>query len=165
MPDSGRAPYPGFLRPAVATDLVTVASWITSARDCELWTGWRVGFPIDMSTLPASLGITDQNTYAWIVDGRIACFGQIVGKSVERAHLASIIVAPSARRQGHGRRFVCALLAHVAQGTLWISLNVDEQNAGAVALYEGLGFVDAPRPPDEPPASGSRYLVRRLTDT
>ena len=39
-----------------------------------------------------------------------------------------------------------------------VSLNVDRENAPAIALYSKVGFHEAERPADEPDAHGSRYM-------
>jgi ribosomal protein S18 acetylase RimI-like enzyme len=148
----------GALRVAETEDLKIVASWVTSARDCELWTGWRVSFPIDLTTLPASLQFSEDNAYVWIINAQIAAFGQVVKKADGRAHLGSIIVDPLLRRRGHGEQFVRALLVQAHARSPLISLNVDAQNSAAISLYQRLGFADALRPPDEPLSPGSRYM-------
>ena len=53
------------LRPATLSDLDIVASWIGSARECELWAGWRVRFPIDRTALPETIGFSEANTFRW----------------------------------------------------------------------------------------------------
>ena len=151
------------LRTATLDDLTTVASWITSPRDSELWAGWRVRFPIDLATLPVCILFSEQHAYAWVVDGQMVAFGQLVLKPGGRKHLATIIVNPALRRRGHGEAIVGALLAQAGAQCPIISLNVDEQNLAAISLYQRLGFVDAPRPPDEPLSRGSRYMIRHGT--
>jgi ribosomal protein S18 acetylase RimI-like enzyme len=39
-----------------------------------------------------------------------------------------------------------------------VSLNVFESNRPALALYRKLGFAEAVRPDDEPPAVGACYM-------
>jgi ribosomal protein S18 acetylase RimI-like enzyme len=62
-------------------------------------------------------------------------------KSRVTAYIQTIEVAPEARRRGIGR----ALLGHIensalAAGAEWIRLHVDEENAGAIRLYEAQGY-------------------------
>ena len=62
-------------------------------------------------------------------------------KSRGTAYIQTIEVAPEARRRGVGRE----LLGHIedsalAAGAAWIRLHVDEENAGAIRLYEAQGF-------------------------
>jgi len=146
------------LRAARADDLIAVASWVTSPRDCELWTGWRVRFPIDLSTLAESLQFSEDNAHVWVIDAQVAAFGQVFKKAAGRVHLASIIVDPALRRRGHGERFLHVLLKHARAQAPRISLNVDEQNETAISLYRRLGFADAVRPADQSISAGSRYM-------
>lgn len=64
------------------------------------------------------------------------------------ARLYSVVVAPSARGLGLGRRLVAAAErgARAAGGEV-LSLEVREDNAAARALYAGLGYVQAARLP------------------
>ena len=147
------------LRSATVSDLEQVASWIVTARDCELWAGWRVSFPIEPASLPLAIGFSETNAFVLIDDNELVAFGQLLKKSSGRGHLARLIVNPSVRKRGYGETLVRALRdrAHL-EGCERISLNVDASNVAAVALYSKLGFMDAPRPSDEPAATGTRYM-------
>jgi ribosomal protein S18 acetylase RimI-like enzyme len=146
------------LRNAAPDDLTTVVSWIHSQQDCDLWTGGRINFPVDMAALPERISFGRGHAYVWIVEARVAAFGQILIKPTGRAHLATIIVSPSLRGHGHGRQFVAALLAHARSQGSPVSLNVDALNSRAVSLYEDLGFINATRPPDQAAVPGVRYM-------
>jgi [ribosomal protein S18]-alanine N-acetyltransferase len=149
------------LRAATLDDVRAVASWVRSARECELWAGPRLPFPLDVAQLPARIDFSDARSYALWSAGRLVGFGQIVPKSMRRAHLARIIVAPDARRLGHGERLIRLLVAQShAQSLHRVSLNVERGNEPAIALYTKLGFREAHRPADEPDAHGSRYMER-----
>ena len=148
------------LRSATLTDLAEVASWIATARDCELWAGWRLSFPIDPQRLRAAIEFSDTNSFCLQRDRRVVAFGQIINKG-NRAHLARLIVDPSYRRQGHGKRLIESLLERIRQdGYERVSLNVDESNGLAASLYVTLGFRDAASPPDELQSTGTRYMER-----
>lgn len=57
------------------------------------------------------------------------------------AGLFDIVTHPEARRRGHARRIVTALLATArAMGARHAYLQVESGNAAAIALYDGLGF-------------------------
>ncbi|MEW6257903.1 MAG: GNAT family N-acetyltransferase [Pseudomonadota bacterium] len=60
--------------------------------------------------------------------------------------ILSIAVAPSARRKGHGARLLTHHLGRLAAMGVQVShLEVDATNAGALALYRRLGYVEAGR--------------------
>jgi ribosomal-protein-alanine N-acetyltransferase len=62
----------------------------------------------------------------------------------ESAYVAELAVAPSHRRQGHGRRLLAAVAArHPDHERLQLTTRVD--NEGARALYASLGFREAER--------------------
>lgn len=149
------------LRGAKTEDLRIVVSWLASARDCELWAGRRVSFPVDLAALPARIDFTEQNAYTWVIGSQITAFGQLVPKSAGRLHLARVIVNPATRRWGHGEAFLRALLVQAAAACCSrVSLIVDEQNLPAISLYQRLGFLDASCPSDQPPPLRSRYMER-----
>jgi ribosomal protein S18 acetylase RimI-like enzyme len=149
-------------RPATLADLEIVAPWITSARECELWAGWRVRFPIDCETLPAAIQFNDAVALSLVDGGRLVAFGQLIAKASRRGHLARLIVSPALRGKGFGEALVHALLERArGEGCERISLNVDRSNLPAGRLYSKLGFRDAERPADEPDSPGARYMERR----
>ena len=148
-------------RPAKLADLKVVASWITSARDCALWAGWRVRFPIGLELLPTAIEFSEMNAVSLFDGESLVAFGQLVAQEERRGHLARIIVSPSARGKGFGKVLVKALLEKArADSYEQISLNVDQSNLPAIALYSKLGFHEAVPPADQTGSSGSRYMVR-----
>ena len=146
------------LRSATLSDLREVASWIRNKRECELWAGRRLGFPIDHGSLPTAIGFADGNAFSLAIHEDLVAFGQI-GKNSRRGHLARLIVNPASRGRGYGRTLVRTLLDK-ARGSSFerVSLNVDIANVAAVSLYTKLGFVDMKKPPDEPGGFESRYM-------
>ncbi|MDO5629799.1 MAG: GNAT family N-acetyltransferase [Mobilicoccus sp.] len=72
--------------------------------------------------------------------------GRVVGvvtftRVEEVADLNRVVVAPDARRAGIGRRLVLAGLAWAAEhGVQQVMLEVDADNAPAIALYDSVGF-------------------------
>ena len=152
----------GALRAATLADVREVASWITSRRECELWAGPRLPFPLEVSQLPARIDFGQAQTFALASPDRLIAFGQIVPKALRRAHLARIIVAPDVRGRGHGRQLVALLVEEARRREHQrVSLNVDRDNTTAIAVYSKAGFLEAERPADEPDAHGSRYMELR----
>lgn len=153
----------GLLRGATPGDLRQVASWVTTARECELWAGPRLPFPLDLATLPSIIDFDETYTFALCGSSLLIAFGQLVPKSARRGHLARLIVAPGMRGRGYGETLVRALMDVARQrSNLRVSLNVDRANARAITLYERVGFRDAERPADEPDSYGSRYMEMKL---
>jgi len=66
-------------------------------------------------------------------------------------HVAELYVAPARRRQGLGRRLMETTIALAAQrGADTIDLGTGEDDVGARALYESLGFSNRGGRPDGP---------------
>lgn len=78
-------------------------------------------------------------------------------------YVYEIQLAPAVRRQGMGRFLMCALeLAARAGGLGQVMLTVQAGNAGAAALYEGLGFgtdPSSPGPRDGPGGKEPGYRI------
>jgi GNAT superfamily N-acetyltransferase len=71
-----------------------------------------------------------------------------VWKSAEDCWLEDLYVQESARRSGLGRSLVEAAVERArARGCKRIELDVNEDNAPALALYEACGFLTEPKPP------------------
>ena len=71
-----------------------------------------------------------------------------VWKSAEDCWLEDLYVQESARRSGLGRALVEAAVECARErGCKRIELDVNEDNAPALALYEACGFLTEPKPP------------------
>ena len=148
-------------RSALPEDLAVVASWVGSRRECELWAGPRVPYPLQPSELAAQIEMADAINVALDDELGLAAFGQAIPRGSGRAHLARIIVRPDARRRGLGRTLVEALLARAEAADLpLVTLYVYSDNAAATQLYADLGFRRSERPPEDPPSSGSWFMQR-----
>ncbi|WP_431223829.1 ribosomal protein S18-alanine N-acetyltransferase [Serratia sp. L9] len=72
--------------------------------------------------------------------------GQMVGFAItqivlDEATLFNIAIDPAAQRRGFGRMLLVALIEQLAtRGVFTLWLEVRASNAGAIALYEDLGF-------------------------
>jgi ribosomal protein S18 acetylase RimI-like enzyme len=114
---------------------------------------------LDLSREAARLGIEDYfaeiraNGGAFLVgelDGQIVCCGCWYGEEAlvstrpeyrRQAGIGAIVVAPSARGLGLGRRIMCELEVLIsAAGISQVRLSVVPGNGPAELLYEGLGF-------------------------
>lgn len=153
------------LQPAMLSDLTVVASWITSARDCEFWAGGLVRFPVNSASVPEEIGFREANAFSLFDGERLIAFGQLIPKRSHRGHLATLIVAPSSRRQGYGAALVRGLLAKSREARFErVSLYVDEANVAAIALYTKLCFREASPPAGDPVFPASRYLEHSIAE-
>ena len=81
-----------------------------------------------------------------------------VWTGVDDCWLEDLFVDSGARRAGLGRALVSAAFDRARErGCLRIALDVNEDNADAIALYGAMGFGTEPKPPGR-----SLYLGRRL---
>ena len=76
--------------------------------------------------------------------------GYIGSQSVlDEADMMNIAVREGARRQGIAKKLILALCARLREkGVRSLTLEVRDSNAPAIALYEGLGFLQAGRRPN-----------------
>jgi ribosomal protein S18 acetylase RimI-like enzyme len=130
-----------YFRKAKLADLETIISWISDESACKIWAGPKVKFPLSIESLSKDIEFSDNNSYCLIKSEAITAFGQILTKEKGRLHFARIIVDPSKRAMGYGKR-LCNELLQIAdqKGCHKISLNVYRNNTSALKLYEDLGF-------------------------
>lgn len=65
---------------------------------------------------------------------------------LDEGYISNVAVAPDYRRQGVASALIRALLARAAERELsFVTLEVRESNAPAIALYEGFGFAPVGR--------------------
>lgn len=117
----------------------------------DAWRSWSSGWPT----------AADQALFAAVEDG--AWVGMALGVRWEQddpddVHLYAMWVKPSSRRRGIGRALVgCVVEWATDLGAARVMLRVTEAHRGAVALYEGCGFVDTGE--REPLREGSDALA------
>ncbi len=121
---------PFVLRPLMEADLAAVAA-IEEASELP---------SRSMEARRTDLG--DERTRGVVLEVR----GEVVGVgslwlAPDDAHITSLAVAGEARRRGHGRRLVAALVALAGSlGAEAVTLEVRASNEAARALYAGCGF-------------------------
>ena len=97
--------------------------------------------------------------------GRLAAFGQVYDRD-GRINLARLIVAPTMRGQGVGRRLVGLLM--VAGARLLpldeYSLFVYRDNEPALSCYRAMGFEVTDCPVEGPLADECFYLIRSVDE-
>lgn len=84
--------------------------------------------------------LNDGLSFLLVEDG-----GFLLGRAVAgEAELLTLAVAPDRQRQGMGRRLVAGFLAEARRrGADQAFLEVAANNAPAITLYQGVGFVEA----------------------
>ncbi|WP_157956842.1 GNAT family N-acetyltransferase [Salinicola aestuarinus] len=128
-------------RAALPPDLATVSGWVESATALERWAGPGVDWPLEADRLWQAIGAGTLLSYCLKREGAPLAFGQLSPRAPHHYHLARLIVAPTERGQGLGRRLCEGLINEGRQrGAMRFTLNVFTDNAPAVALYRQLGF-------------------------
>jgi ribosomal protein S18 acetylase RimI-like enzyme len=149
-------------RDSTAADLEIVATWVHDQRECELWAGPHLRFPLDIGALRDQFCLEKAESVSGLDAHGLVAFGQLLAKSPQRLHLARVIVRPDARGGGVGRSLLAELLLRAAVvPQARVSLYVNRANEAAIALYESLGFRSAARPAEDPPSATSRYMERQ----
>lgn len=140
--------------------------------------------PLDPRHIPAILDIEkESNTAPWSersfrneLDNPHSIFvvamlkGEVVGyggiwKVVDEAHVTTVSVAASARRQGIGERIMLELLKRAkADGMTCSTLEVRAGNEAAIRLYEKLGYIDTARRRGYYPDNKEDAVVMWLND-
>ncbi len=129
-------------RTAQDTDLTTLLSWVDGPKQCLLWAGGKVTFPLDTARLAREIEFSPQNAWCLCAAETLLGFGQILRRAPERAHLARLIVSPDQRGLGYGAA-LCEHLLDTARR--WsdceiATLNVYRDNRAACSLYRRMGF-------------------------
>lgn len=131
------------LRPAVPEDLNVIISWIENPEMLKRWGGALLTFPPDAQKTWKEIQTTSKDTYSLIdQDGNVIGFAQTSIKEPGSVHLGRIIVSPTLRGLGLGRRLVKQLIQLVLSKNEVerITLNVYRDNLPAYSLYKSLGF-------------------------
>ncbi|MEO8387577.1 MAG: GNAT family protein [Polaromonas sp.] len=140
-------PPPPFLRTPEAADYAALGMWVADADSCLRWAGPKLKFPFAPERLPALLA--EPGAFSFVLAGGSAealGFGQFWVREAGVAHLARIILAPSARGQGLGSTLCTLLMAQATceTGARAFTLRVYRDNLPALAIYQNLGFSAVP---------------------
>jgi ribosomal-protein-alanine N-acetyltransferase len=144
---------PLLLRPTEASDYPRIGSWIPDAAACARWAGPDLPFPFDPADLPELLALPTVVglTMSHGPQGQAIGFGQYRVRQPGAVHLCRIVLSPEQRGQGSGRKLIEMLLAEAiaATGASVVTLRVRRDNLVAQAIYQSLGFVEAPELSDD----------------
>ena len=150
------------LRTSTDEDLKTLISWVKDREACKLWAGPHVRFPLTLQSLKKDIECSEDNTFVMADDaGEPAGLGQLLEKENGRIHMARVIVSPLQRAKGFGE-ILCRLLIDEGLkrfGKVYFTLNVYSINTNAVRLYQKLGFIPQPVPPDSIPDKDVVYMT------
>lgn len=129
-------------RNARSGDLATLIPWVRDTRQCLLWAGGKVHFPLHVAQLADEIEFAPANAWCLCENGAMVGFGQILQRTPSRAHFARLIVIPDLRGHGYGAA-LCKKMLETAQQ--WpdceiATLNVFRSNLIAQALYTRMGF-------------------------
>jgi ribosomal-protein-alanine N-acetyltransferase len=140
------------LRPPEAADYAALGTWLPDADSCARWAGPKLPFPFVPQQLPQLLA--EPGAHSFVLSrgrGEALGFCQFWVREPGVAHLARIILAPSARGQGLAATLCRLLMAEAARAVdaQAFTLRVYRDNHPALATYEGLGFIAVPAQSDE----------------
>lgn len=140
------------LRPPERADYAALGTWIEDAASCLRWAGPRLKFPFATERLEELLAEPGASSFVMSRGPAKALgFGQFWVREAGVAHLARVILAPSARGQGLGSTLCTLLMAQAKRetGADTFTLRVYRDNHPALTIYEGLGFTVVPGLSDE----------------
>ncbi len=102
---------------------------------------WTEGWTIAQVTDPTRVHLVAASDFKIVGHGGLIFMG-------DQAHVATVAVEENARRQGIARAIMRELMTVAFdKGFAEITLEVRESNAGAIALYGGLGLDEVGRRP------------------
>jgi ribosomal protein S18 acetylase RimI-like enzyme len=131
-----------FLREFRKPDAREVARWATSIDEVRRWAGSAGGWPVDASVFRNWHADPDVKPYV-LCDGEVPVgYGEMWTDEAEReVDLARVIVSPTRRGHGVGRRLVHLLLEQASLSEHPNAfVRVVPENGAALACYRGAGF-------------------------
>jgi len=140
------------LQAALPDQIMALQRWLPDQAALDQWGGPGFSFPIRPLQFQQQLYLPRTQSF-WLVEQQQAiAFGQLCDR-FERNHLARLLVAPTKRGQGVGKRLIMALMQQAIrqQSTRDFSLFVFRKNQPALRCYQQLGFSFSPQPGDEHP--------------
>lgn len=134
------------LREFRESDAREVAGWPTTGEDVRRWAGRDPGWPVDASVFGRWHADPDVKPYVMREGETPVGYGEVwIDEDEQEVELARIIVSPTERGRGVGKRLVRLLLDRASlYGYPDAFVRVVPDNDAALACYRGAGFTAIP---------------------
>ncbi|MDX8344930.1 GNAT family N-acetyltransferase [Rossellomorea sp. YZS02] len=131
------------IRKVTQEDEPVLKEWLNHPEDCMLVTGRQTYSP-DM--FHSWYEAHDQFGYIFEDDSKAVAYGEIwVDAEEEDLELAHLVVAPSLRNKGIGKRLIQELLELCKDYPYeWVYMRIKPGNLQAIQCYKGAEFVEDP---------------------
>lgn len=150
------------LRESTTRDIAELMRWFASAKDVAIWGGPEFRYPFTRASFFEDIYWQRMLSYSLRDPGdTYVGFGQLYDRD-KHIHLARLIVEPSRRGQGAGRRLV-EMLMRTGRAKMHherYSLFVFRDNTPAYECYKALGFEISEYPKGMPHAEVCYYLTK-----
>ncbi len=125
---------------------VEVARWPASMDEVRRWAGASTGFPVSASVFGRWHADPDVHPYVLCEGERPVAYGEVwTDEEEQETELARLIVKPSDRGRGLGKRLTGLLLARAARfGYPEAFVRVVPDNRVAISCYRSAGFSPIP---------------------
>ena len=162
-----RAPADGgwMLEPAADADFDELMAWFPDPDSVDIWSGPDFRYPLHAETFREDLRL--DMMASWSLrgpGGEFAGFGQSYERT-GRGHLARLVVNPSMRGRGVGKRLIKLMIdaLEASHGYDEYSLFVYRHNEAAYRCYRSLGFGVVDYPEDAAWRDKCFFLTRETT--
>lgn len=130
------------LRPTEVDDLDVFLCWVHDEEGMVLWSGPTFSWPLDRSQLEEYFSDPHRQYWTGIdgVTGAAIGHASLLIDDGQSCRLGFVILDPSRRGEGLGRKLVSQLMAMLIETKTEVTLGVYSHNIPARRLYESLGF-------------------------
>ncbi len=149
------------VRPATAADIDALMAWFPDLHSVQTWGGPMFDYPFDRDSFHASCRWQEMTSLC-VCDGDVLdSFGQVYER-YGRINLARLVVNPSRRGRGAGKRLIALMMQAGAEefDCDECGLFVWRSNEPAYHCYRSMGFEEFAMPDDVELGPDGHYLVR-----
>ena len=149
------------------TDLEVLENWFPDKQSSYFWCGPGLRNPFTHESFLEDIHWQKMPTYSLLdEEQQLIGFGQYYEK-MGRCHLARLVMSPSHRCKGIGRKFIAQLMNMGMQNldTQECSLFVARPNVVAVKCYRSLGFEIQNYPPNHDYFEDIDFMVYKNTNS